>query len=342
MHLPLSRALRHAHRYNYSRFWTHKPIILTHSITSKCNCRCKICDVWRKTNNGEEMSTDRILRMLEEAARLNFAAYLVWGGEPFMRPDLMNILRHARKLGLYTSLVTNGTFLTEKAKDVAKAVDLTLVSLDHFSHYHSEMRGLDGVFERAKEGIVELKKAGGRVALNCVMSKLNTDSVKGMCELARALRVKVAFDTMEVFPGINEEYALSRIERTTIFSEILKFKNDRYPILNSHDYIQHVISPQAYSCAQPRVFVVVSENGIIAPFWCRKNSQPFGDLREQSLGSILRSDRYRKFMEMVKECNLCINSVTAECSLFYSAARFLGNCFKTHNPIVRFIEDFSL
>jgi MoaA/NifB/PqqE/SkfB family radical SAM enzyme len=288
------------------------------------------------------MSTDRILRMLEEAARLNFAAYLAWGGEPFMRHDLMDILRHARRLGLYTSLVTNGTFLAEKAKDVARTVDLTLVSLDHFSSYHSEMRGLDGVFEMAKEGIVKLKKAGGRAAVNCVLSRLNMDSVRGMCELASALRVKVAFDPMEVFPGINEEYALSRVERSVLFSEILELKREGYPILNSHDYIQHLISPQAYSCAQPRVFTVVSENGVIAPFWCRKNSQPLGDLREQSLGSILCSDRYEEFVERVKGCNLCINSVTAESSLFYSATRFLANCFGTHNPIVRFIADYSL
>jgi len=288
------------------------------------------------------METDRVLGMLEEAARLHFAAYLVWGGEPFMRPDLMDILRHARRLGLYTSLVTNGTSLAEKAKDVARAVDLTLVSLDHFSHYHNEMRGLDGVFEMAKDGIVKLKRAGGRVAVNCVLSKLNMDSVRGVCELARALRVKVAFDPMEVFPGINEEYALSHAERIGLFSEILRFKRDGYPILNSYDYIQHLISSQACSCAQPRVFMVVSENGVIAPFWCRKNSQPLGDLREQSLGSILCSDRYEEFVKTVKGCNLCVNSVTAESSLFYSARRFFTNCFTTHNPILRFIADYSL
>lgn len=336
------RTLAYGHRYNYSRFWTHKPIILTHSITSMCNCKCKICDVWQKKGTTYEMKTHEVFRMLDEARKLNFVSYLVWGGEPLMRPDIVNILEHAHALGFYTSIVTNGTYLSEKAKEIAKLVDLTWVSLDHFSEYHDEIRGSKGTFSRALRGVIKLRRMGGRIAVNCVLSKLNVDAVGKMAELAYHLGVKIAFDPMEVFTGINEQYALSCAERDRLFSEVLRYKKIGYPILNSYDYLKHLIDLKEYSCAQPKVFITVLENGEIKPFWCRKNHHALGDLRMQSLGEILYSAPFEEFTKMTEGCNLCNNSSTVEASMLYSAKNFLMNCLKIPNPILSFIADYGV
>jgi MoaA/NifB/PqqE/SkfB family radical SAM enzyme len=335
-------ALSYAHRYNYSRFWSHKPILLAHSLTSACNCKCQICEVWRSRIASDEMRTDEVLKMLEEARKQNFVAYLAWGGEPLMRADIAGILGHAHKLGLYTSLITNGTFLSERAKDLSKVVDLTWVSLDHFSDYHDEMRGFEGAFDRAIDGINQLKNAGGRVAVNCVLSKLNLNSVRGMCELARSLGVKLAFDPMEIFPGFNDEYALRRSECNHLFAEVFELKKAGFPILNSYDYLAHLASDRSYSCAQPRVFMKVSETGEVAPFWCKRSNSVLGNVRKQSLGSILHSPSFNEFVKTTEGCRLCSNSSTVEVSMFYAMRRFFTNCLKMPNPILRFIIDFGL
>jgi len=336
------RPLSYAHRYSYSRIWSRKPILLTHSLTSTCNCKCQICEVWRSGSGADEMKTDEVLRMLEEARKLNFVTYLAWGGEPLMRDDITDILEHAHELGLYTSVITNGTLLSERAKDISKVVDLTWVSLDHFSDYHDEMRGFEGAFDRAIDGIIQLRNSGGRVVINCVLSKLNVNSVRGMCELARSLGVKLAFDPMEIFPGLNEEYALRRSECRRLFAEIFKLKKAGFPILNSYDYLEHIISDRGYSCAQPRVFIKVSETGEVAPFWCKRDNRVLGNLRKQSLGSILHSRSFEEFVKITDGCKLCSNSSTVETSMFYSARRFFANCLKMPNPILRFIADFGL
>ena len=334
------KALEHAHRYAISRFWTHKPIFLTHSLTSKCNCRCKICDVWRKKNSTHEMRTHEIFRMLDEARRLNFVAYLAFGGEPLLRPDAIDVLKHAHDLGLYTSVITNGTYLPDKAEEIAKAVDLTWVSLDYYSDYHDEMRGLKGTFSSAIEGIMKLRNEGGKIAINCVLSKLNRDAVRKMAMLAQDLQVKLAFDPLEVFPGINEEYALSRVKHKRLFFEVLELKKRGYPILNSYEFLEHLINPMEYSCAQPRVFIKVYENGEIKPFWCQKNNHVFGNLRKQSLSEVLHSAPFEEFAKMADVCNFCSNSSTVEVSMFYSYKRFLRSCFKIPNPILGFIADY--
>jgi MoaA/NifB/PqqE/SkfB family radical SAM enzyme len=109
-------------KYVVSRLLTHSPIILTHSVTSACNCRCKICNIWKKKLNANELTTREIFQMLNEAKRLNFAAYVVWGGEPLLRPDIVDILNHAHALGFYTSIITNGLYSKGKLRKSQKSL----------------------------------------------------------------------------------------------------------------------------------------------------------------------------------------------------------------------------
>ena len=331
-----------AARYVLSRLWTRKPLILTHSVTSKCNCRCKICDVWRKKPNDDEMSTREIFRLLDEARDLNFVAYVAWGGEPLMRPDILEILQHARDKKLYTIIITNGVYLPRKAERLAELAELTLVSLDHHTDYHDEMRGVRGTFDKTVKGIATLRHMGGRAAINCVLSKLNIDDIERITKLASRLGVSIAFDPMEVFQGYNEAYSLSRGEVRRAFSEISSLKRRGYPILNSREYVDHSVNRVKYSCAQPLIFVMVTEDGEVKPFWCQRTRKVLGDLQNQSLGEVIDSRAFRQFSKIAKNCSLCGNSTTVETSIFYSTIRFFSNCHKWNNPYLRFISDYAL
>ena len=286
------------------------------------------------------METHEIFKLQDEAWKLNFLAYLAFGGEPLTRPDALAIMKHAHDLGFYTSIITNGTFLYSKAEEIAKTVDLTWVSLDYDSDYHDEMRGLKGAFNSALKGIRKLKHEGGKIAINCVLSKLNMDAARKMARLAQNLKVKIAFDPMEVLPGFNEEYMLSRKECKSLFSDVLQLKKLGYPILNSYEFIQHFISPMGYSCAQPKVFLEVQANGEIAPFWCRKNNHTIGNLRKQSLSEVLHSTPFKAFSRVTEGCSLCDNSSTLEVSMFYSTRDFFKNCFKPPTPVVRLVKEY--
>ena len=335
------KASRSAQKYAVSRFFTQKPFVLAHFLTSKCNCKCKICNIWKEKHETWEMTTAEIHQMLNEAKKLNFAAYLMWGGEALLRPDALDTLTYARNCGFYTSLITNGTLLPQNAERIARIADLTWVSLDYASEYHDELRGLKGTFALAVEGIKRLKANGGKVAINCVLSKLNKDAAKSVATLARSLRVKVAFDPMEVFPGFNEKYDLSTSERRDLFLDVLELKKSGYPVLNSFEFLKHLTQKTKYSCEQPKILINVHENGEISPFWCHKNNHVIGDLRKQSLSEILNSATYKHFSQTVRGCSICKNSVTAETSFFYSPQTFLLNSLKIPSPILDFISFFG-
>jgi len=335
------KELSYMNRYLVSRFRTRKPVILTHMVTAACNCKCKICENWRRKREGREMTTQEIFRMLDEAREMNFVAYVAWGGEPLLRPDIVDILGYARDLGLYTCVTTNGFYLPQKAEELAGVADLTWVSLDHHTRRHDYMRGLEGTFERATAGIVKLRDVGGKIAINCVLSKLNKDCVDSMANLARNLGVALTFDDAEVFPGFNDEYVLSPEESRDLFSKVLEYKKTGHQILNSRHFIESRINGKRYPCVQPNFFVKVTEDGKVTPFWCRRSNSVLGDLRKQSLGKILNSGAFEKFARMAKDCKLCNNLTALEVSLFYSARRFFTSYYKIPNPYLDFIVNFG-
>ena len=332
--------LCYALRYIYSRFVTGRPIILTHAITHRCNSRCKICEIWRSSPNGVEMTTQEVKMMIDEAWGQNFVAYVVLGGEPMLRRDTSDILAYAKGKGFYTSLITNGTHLAEEAPLLVTSADLIWVSLDHDTPYHDEMRGLKGAYEGAIAGIREVRRLGGRARINCVLSAMNPDAPERMARLAASLGVRIAYDPMEVFPG-NEEHDLTPEARATAFKELQHLKKKGYPILNSYEFIEQQLAPKKYMCAQPRVFLKVEEDGGINPFWCPTGGGANWSLRTQSLTEVLLSPQWRRFTEQAQTCSRCNNSSTYECSIFYDAQRFAKTFYRPHNPYFRFIEEFG-
>lgn len=69
---------------------------MTFSVTNKCNSRCKTCNIWRAPVKGlEELSLDEIESTFKSMDPLYFLN--ISGGEPFLREDLAEIIRLAKR-----------------------------------------------------------------------------------------------------------------------------------------------------------------------------------------------------------------------------------------------------
>jgi MoaA/NifB/PqqE/SkfB family radical SAM enzyme len=332
----LTRDVAIAGRYVYSRLVTGRPFILTHAVTGRCNCRCGICDCWRRAADGPEMETGEVFQMQDEASSLGFVAYIAFGGEPLLRSDLGDLLRNARDRGLYTVVITNGYLLKEQADMLAAYCDLAIVSLDDVGEAHDALRDRRGIFDHAAEGIAALRARGARVAVNCVLSRASGGAGRRVAAFAEENGLKVAFDPVEPFPGINDGMVLADAERRQAFGALLDLKKGGAPVLNSEEFLAHQIAPVPYRCAQPRIFLRVSEDGTVRPFWCRKSDGILGNARTQPLAEILASPVWKAFTAASQGCSLCTNSSTVESSLFYYAG------FWASRRYLRFAADYAL
>jgi len=164
-----------------------KPVVVW-NCTRTCNLRCIHC--YSRSENKRydaELSTDEAVRMLEDLASFGVPVVLFSGGEPLMRPDLMDLIECAVGLGMRAVLSTNGTLIDEKTAARLKTVGLSYVgvSLDGLKQVNDEFRGVAGAFDRAMAGIRNCMAAGIKVGLRFTITKRNAAEIDGIFDLIR-------------------------------------------------------------------------------------------------------------------------------------------------------------
>ncbi|MBU1628367.1 radical SAM protein, partial [bacterium] len=165
---------------------------LTFFITHRCNFRCQHCFFLDKLNpeNFNELSLDEIDKMASNMDDLLFLS--VTGGEPFLRDDIVDIIRIFYKRNRLKNLVipTNG-FLKDRilsgVEEILKScptMGFNLgISIDDFEKEHDELRGVKGSFKKAVDtfrALKELKKSYPALSIEIVttMTAKNQDHLE--------------------------------------------------------------------------------------------------------------------------------------------------------------------
>jgi len=128
----------------------HVPAFMIVSVTRRCNLNCSGCYA-RKLHSGgsEEMSDALLKKVLSEARGLGISIVLTAGGEPLMRPGIINILKSYPEV--LFPLFTNGLLLDERTLlKLHNARNIVpILSMEGFEE-DTDLRRGDGVFRRLK------------------------------------------------------------------------------------------------------------------------------------------------------------------------------------------------
>lgn len=152
-----------------------KPVVVW-NCTRTCNLRCVHCYAQSEAQHYEgEMTTDQGKAMIDDLAAFGAPVLLFSGGEPTMRPDLVELMQYAKDAGMRVVISTNGTLITKAmAEDFARVgLSYVGVSLDGTRATHDGFRGMEGSFDRAIQGIRNARAAGIKVGLRMTINKLN-------------------------------------------------------------------------------------------------------------------------------------------------------------------------
>ncbi len=171
-----------------------RPVLnLRISITQRCNLHCPYChregQEKKIGNHIVEMTTSEIVRIVRIAVELEINKIKITGGEPLVRPDILNIVRGIADLQrlLELSMTTNGTYLTSMAKELKacglKRINISLPSLKR-DVYQKLMGGnltdvLSGIPASVNSGLHPVK-------INMlVLSGVNDAEIPDMIQFAR-------------------------------------------------------------------------------------------------------------------------------------------------------------
>lgn len=167
------------------------PDWLSVNLTLRCNLRCVMCTT---CYDSPEMSTREVLDLIDQAAAWGVGVFNPLGGEPFVRPDLEQILAHAARRDMHTTLTTNGTLIRpERAARVAAVPVEKLhvnISIDGPEEAHDSVRG-EGTWQRTMAGYRALRAADAdagnperKICANVILHRRN---VHGFVDFVRHL-----------------------------------------------------------------------------------------------------------------------------------------------------------
>ncbi|MAT16189.1 MAG: radical SAM protein [Planctomyces sp.] len=146
------------------------PPFLYISIINSCNLRCQGCwvDVAAKQSR---IDLEAMNKLIGEAKEMGNSFFGIVGGEPFMHPELLDIL--AAHPDCYFQVFTNGQFITdEKAKRLRELGNVTpLISVEGNEIVSDQRRGRSGVLNKTMEGIH-----------NCLNNKIFTGVCTSLCQ----------------------------------------------------------------------------------------------------------------------------------------------------------------
>lgn len=174
------------------------------ALTYRCNNACAHCYNARP-RNYPEISTKEWLTILDKLWDLGIPHIVFTGGEPTLREDLPELIRHAENNGQITGLNTNG----RKLKDPAYLQTLIDAGLDHvqitfeshLSEIHDRMVCADGAWQETVAGLKNALGSKLYVMTNTTMLKLNSPFMSETLEFLGQLGLKTVGLNALIYSG---------------------------------------------------------------------------------------------------------------------------------------------
>jgi len=162
-------------------------MIISWNTTNDCNMYCDHCYRDAGTKTEEELSTEAAKTMLGQIAKAGFKIMIFSGGEPLMRPDIVELVAHAKSLGLRPVFGTNGTLLTielaQKLKDVGTmGMGISLDSLNKEKHNH--LRHYEDAWEQAVQGMRNCREVGLPFQIHTTVMEWNQSELEDLTDFA--------------------------------------------------------------------------------------------------------------------------------------------------------------
>lgn len=320
---------------------TSLPILIL-NVHNRCNCRCIMCDIWKRETNVE-IQPESLERHKESIRRLGVQQVVLSGGEPLLHSDLHTLCCFFRDMGIHLTLLTTGLLLQKRAEMIASSFNEVIVSIDGPEEIHDAIRRINGAFRLIRDGMIAVRKYAPQMKIHGrnTVQKKNHHLLCATVQAAKQLQLtsisflaadltSEAFNRPLVWPGerqseialTDKEIGLLEEEIEQIISEFGEEIRTKY-IAESAEKLRRIprhfrehlgqASPQSPICNAPWVSAVIEVDGTIRPCFFHR---PIGNLSHSTLEEAINGDAAQQFRSslVVAENSTCQRCV---CSLNY-------------------------
>ena len=205
-------------------------------LTRVCNNNCLFC-LDKENQNGKIIPVGEVMKKLEQGRREKASRAILSGGEPTLHPQIIKIIKEAKKLGYsHTQLISNGRLLaSEKFVKKLKEAGLDEITLSLHSHRKKDFEattGIKGSYLQAMQGLVNALKHNFIVSVDIVINKINYKTLKNTLIFFTKLGV-TEFDLLQVTP-----FGGAWLNKEKVFysaSKAKKYLNEAFELSKNKD-----------------------------------------------------------------------------------------------------------
>jgi mycofactocin radical SAM maturase len=165
------------------------PVTITWEVTLGCNLHCDHCLSGSGPGHQmpDELTTEQAKSFIDELDEMDVFQVNIGGGEPFVRPDMLELLAELTSRDISTCVSTNGTQLDEATLDRVEAMDplFLQVSMDGLRADNDAIRG-DGVYDQVVDSLERLADRDIGTTVNTVVTRQNVADLPEIYDLAEA------------------------------------------------------------------------------------------------------------------------------------------------------------
>ena len=175
------------------------------NITRLCNLKCMHCylpagfvdtdEFPHGYHRESELTQSECFRVIDEIAEINPHILLILtGGEPLLRPDILEISKYASDTGFLVVMGTNGVLLNDEVVEKMQEHGVTGAGLSIDSiqpSNHDKFRGMPGAWKATMNGVDALKRAHLDFLVQTSVTQWNYDEIPEIVEFAYQIGAKV-------------------------------------------------------------------------------------------------------------------------------------------------------
>ncbi len=280
-------------------------------ITNTCNYHCSYCMFSCEAKKYEnELTTAEVKRTIKDLKENNFTYIKFTGGEPFVRKDMIEILKYAHELGFDMDISTNASLLTNEIANDLKAINFPMVhvSLDGYNKKsHEYVRG-ENTFEPTIRGIKLLTGNGIYTRLGTVIYSQNENDIEKIVKLATELKAnEIIFSFMEPMGRLKEDdELLSKRSLESVKKEVenlaIKYENQ---IKVKYSLSENKACKSEETCPAINKFLYINNLGEVSPCTRIVSKNPEYKskltLKDNTLSQIIQSDPIQKYLKYLDE-----------------------------------------
>ncbi len=270
-----------------------------------------MCDIWKSDGDRERELTPEDYRWLPTSLR----SINVSGGEPFLRDDIVDVVRVMRERCPKARIVisTNGLQPERIEQAVSQMPEVAIrISVDGIGEAHDAVRGVPGAYDRAMETVKRLQAIGvSDLGLAATATDSNVGDVTRVREKTKELGLKFSVTAAHSSPIFFGEHSVERPHTAESVREMADIMRDllrgwrplewakAYYVRGLIEYIRG--RPRRLPCRAATDFFFLDPWGDVYP--CNVGGTLIGNIREGSFAAIRRRT-WKKVSEAVDTCEV--------------------------------------